>query len=373
MRIGIEIKAFKNGSTGIARYLRNIMDRLQKLDETNDYFLFECSPSGYPVRSTRWKKILLPWRMPGIFWQQFLLPGTLKKFELDVLWSPEQICPIFHQGPIFTTVHDLAALRFPHSCQKSNYLIQKHLFPATIRRSTLLLPVSDFVGSELLALYPKLVDSGRIRTIANGSPDWNRCANDSSAGDEPFLFFAGNAEPRKNLSRLIDALELLHDRGIRIALHIAGPPGWKNRDLHAKIASSKVRDSIRFLGFLSEGDLREQYRTCTAVVYPSVYEGFGLPILEALSTGARVITSRGTVMEQIAGTAATYFDPFDSRDIAATIAGSLEAPLTSQPKQEDVNRILDTYSWEKSARTLLESFTSLAVPNRKFPPRVIRP
>lgn len=356
MKIGIDIKAFKNGTTGIARYLRSIMDRLQEIDAVNEYFLFECTPSDYTITNKRWKKILLPWRLPGIAWQQFVLPHHLKKHAIDVLWAPEQICPVLYRGTIFTTVHDLAALRFPESCQKSNYLIQKFLFPATIRRSALLLPVSDYIAREVVATYPKLTDANRTVTVTNGSPAWPREHTLRASSQPPVLFFAGNREPRKNLGRLIDAIEIVHREGVAVKLRLAGPAGWKNNELHAKIAASPVRDAITFLGYLTEEDLREQYRTCAAVVYPSVYEGFGLPLLEAFSMGARVITSRGTVMEEIAGAAARYFDPFDSSDIARVIRTVLAETPPDAAAFADYRRVLDTFTWEASARKLLGLF-----------------
>jgi glycosyltransferase involved in cell wall biosynthesis len=257
---------------------------------------------------------------------------------------------------VFTTVHDLAALRYPESCQRSNYLIQKHLFPRSIRRSVLLLPVSEYIGREVLAAYPDLADPGRLVTVTNGGPSWPPDSGPRTVADPPFLFFAGNREPRKNLGRLIDALEILRRDGVRIGLHLAGPAGWKNSSVDAKIAASPVRGAVTFLGYLSEEELRRQYRSCAAVVYPSLYEGFGLPVLEAFSTGSRVITSRGTVMEEIAGDAARYFDPLDSGDMARTIGAALaEGP----PGSGDIARyraILDTYTWEASARKLLGLF-----------------
>ena len=362
MNIGIDIKAFKNGATGIARYLRNMMDHLQRLDSVNNYYLFECTSSGYVVTSPLWKKVLIPWKLPGIFWQQCILPPVLKRHSITVLWAPEQICPVLYRGTILTTVHDLTALRYPHSCQRSNYLIQKYLFPRTIERSALLMPVSDFVGRELVACYPERIRPERLKTVSNGSPDWETRHEPASRADPPFLFFAGNREPRKNLLRLVEALELLHGRGTTVALHLAGPPGWKNHAVDRRIADGPLRDSITCLGYLSEEELREQYRRCSAVVYPSVYEGFGLPVLEAFRMGARVITSRGTVMEEIAGAAARYFDPFDSNDIARAIEETLSLAPPGKEEYRLFEEVLDKYSWEKSALLLLEAFTKAGSP-----------
>ena len=354
MRIGIDIKAFKNGTTGISRYLRCLMDRLQEIDTRNDYLLYECTKSDYVVTNPRWKKVLIPWKLPGILWQQFILPGHLKRDRIDLLWAPEQISPVLYHGTVFATVHDLAALRFPESCQRLNLFNQKYLFPVTVKNAAKLLPVSDYIGRELLTVYPKRVTPDRVVIITNGSPEWKCRHVPERQSEEPFLFFAGNREPRKNLIRLIEALELLKTEGLTITLRIAGPPGWKNKDLHARISTSTVKEQIRFLGYLSEQQLMEQYHDCRAVVYPSVYEGFGLPGLEAFCMGTRVITSRGTVMEEIAGSTAAYFDPFDPRDIARTIRETMALPPPGTSEFAGFREVLDTYSWEKSARRLLE-------------------
>lgn len=356
MKIGVEVKAFKNGRTGIARYLRMLLNWLQKIDVDNEYLLFTCTPVEYEIINPKWTMTVSPSRMPGVVWQQLVLPGILTRENIDLLWSPEQICPIRFNGPVITTVHDLTALRFPETCQRSNRYIQKYLFPATIRSSSCLIPVSNYIGRELLTSYPVEMGDKKMITVTNASPDWEpQCSQASSAG-EPFLFFAGNQEPRKNLIRLIEALEILRDNGTIMALHIAGPSGWHNQALKDKIAASPMKEQVRFLGYISEDDLKRQYRTCTAVVYPSLYEGFGLPLLEAFCMGARVITSKNTVMEEIAGDTAVYFDPFDSGDIARVISTVIGKPFNPETFSARVRPVLSEYTWEKSARKLLDLF-----------------
>jgi hypothetical protein len=141
MRIGIEIKALKNNNTGIYRYLREILDVLQKIDSKNDYFLFECHCSKYSVKNSRWKIITTPWKLPGIVYQQVYLPFLLKKFAIDLLWSPEQICPIFHMKKIrvILTIHDLVHVHFRQTSQWSVTLIHKLFGLASIKRRQFLL------------------------------------------------------------------------------------------------------------------------------------------------------------------------------------------------------------------------------------------
>lgn len=356
MRIGVDIKAFKNGSTGIARYLHSILDELQQQDTDNDYLLFSCAPSEYALSNPRWKKIITPWRGPGIVWQQLVLPGLLKKHRIDVLWAPEQVCPVFTSRDIriVSTVYDLTFLRFPETCVWSNRWIQKLLFPLTISRSDVIAPISDFVGREVNRWYPRRMHMKTMRTISCSGQGWSVPKDYDPARRQNFLFFAGNLEPRKNLDRVIRALELLYMRdGLTVPLHLAGPSGWKNHTLHALITNSPIKSSILHLGYISEEQLIQEYLTCKALIYPSLYEGFGMPVLEAFSLDCPVITSKGTVMEEIAGDHAMYCDPANITSIADAIKRVHNAHERTEVMQKR-SAVVSVFSWKTSA-TLLHS------------------
>jgi glycosyltransferase involved in cell wall biosynthesis len=360
MRIGVDIKAFKNGATGITRYLRSILDELQKLDCTNEYVLFSCAPSDYVLSNSRWKKVITPWRLPGILWQQLLLPGLLIKNRIDVLWAPEQICPVYCPRSIrvVTTIHDLTAQHFPGTAEWSVRLIHSGLTAAVLRRSNCIIAVSDFIRKDLIDYFHNAVTTGKIVAVSNGLPEnWAPPKSYRATDRKDFLFFAGNMEPRKNLERLVKALELLHEKdGLTLPLHLAGPAGWKNHSLQALIDKSPIKKSIRHLGYLSEEELIQQYLTCKALVYPSLYEGFGLPVLEALSLDCLVLTSAGTVMEEIAGEAAIYFDANDVRSIAGSIKMISELPFDRNRFLKNRLVILKTYSWKKASLSLMDIF-----------------
>lgn len=359
MRIGIDIKAFKNGSTGIARYLRSIMDNLQKIDRENDYFLFECTLSDYNITNPRWKKIFIPWKLPGILWQQFVLTNHLIRHKIELLWAPEQICPIYTNRTIkiITTIHDLVAFRYPKTCQWSNLWIQKLLLKKAIIRSNVIAPVSDYVKREVDALFGNELKNTLNIPVYNGSPKWSLPTNYSFINRKDFLFFPGNLEPRKNLRRLISALELLFQRyGLQVPLHLSGPVGWRNQSLHSLIEKSSVKNFITHLGYLSESELKTQYLSCKALVYPSLYEGFGLPVLEALTLDCPVLTSKGTVMEEIAGSAAIYFDAGSVESIAQTIKLTYEPEFDRNDCLNRKSAVLERFSWDQSARKLLSLF-----------------
>jgi glycosyltransferase involved in cell wall biosynthesis len=358
MRIGIDIKALSNNSTGIARYLRETLDHLQLIDHENEYMLFECRESGYSLKNTNWIKKKTNWFFPGVIWQQLVLPFLLKKHSMDVFWAPEQICPVFFMKAIkiITTVHDCVAVHYPKTSQWSVKTIDKILFNRTLKKSHLIITVSDYIKKDLLSSYRAILSPDKIIVIPHGKPEWKSPGNYNENTRSEFLFFVGSNEPRKNLINLVKALEILLNNGHIVDLYIAGPQGWRNQKYFRHLQKSPVRNQIHFIGYCSDRKLQNEYMTCKAFIYPSLYEGFGLPVLEALYFDSIVLTSRGTVMEEIAGPAALYFNPEDPNDIARIIESIYLPNFSRNDTLKYKKDVLQKFSWEKSATQLLESF-----------------
>ena len=171
------------------------------------------------------------------------------------------MCPIFLPRAItvLLAVHDLAFLRYPQTCVWSNRLIQKYLLPGAIRRSDIIAPVSDYIAREMEHAYPGLLPGEKMRPVYDGGPGWHLPPGYAEGNRRDFLLFVGNLEPRKNLVRVIEALELLRrNHGMTIPLHLVGPAGWKNRSLHATIEASIIRKDIIVRGYLSEEELKRE-------------------------------------------------------------------------------------------------------------------
>lgn len=354
MRIGVDAKVLKNNS-GITRYLTSLLNSLQATDNENDYFLFEQKPSDYRITNNKWKKVLIHSKMPGIIWQQILLPFFLKKYKIDLLWAPEQTCPIFFIGkiPVFLTIHDFASIRFPQTCQNTVVLISKLFMKQSIKKSTYLLPVSNYIENELRNRFAPIINNKKIVSVTNAAPDWKQISSYLASEREDYLFFVGNLEPRKNLISVLIALEILYKRGFKnLKLYIAGPSGWKNNDILCFIKNSVIKENIIFLGYISDYELKMHYSKCKAFIFPSIYEGFGLPILEALSLNCIVLTSKDTVMEEIAGKAAIYFNPRDPEDIAQSIRCLFEPQFLREKYLSYAKNVLETYTWEQSSEKL---------------------
>lgn len=360
MRIGIDIKAFKN-STGIARYLRNVMDNLQKIDHENEYFLFRCRPFEYHIENANWQFADSFTRLPGIVWQQFVLPGVLEKYGIDILWAPEQIAPCFKKGAkrTITTIHDLTHIHYPYTVQKINFTIQKYLLPEVIKQSDRIVVYSDYIKDDVYSNFGHILDQNNVIKIPLGKPeDWNLPDDYSADKRKDYLLFAGNMEPRKNLINLIKAMEIMSNKfGINPELHIAGPAGWRNRELRKYMDTSIVKDKVKILGFVTDNELQKEYAECRALVYPSVYEGFGLPVLEGLMMDCVVCTSENTVMQEVAEDCAVFFNPHDPQDIAGKLRNIYSEEFNRGRFLEKKEKVLCKYSWRGNAVKMFELFT----------------
>ncbi len=362
MNIGIDIKALYAGQGGIATYIARILDALQEIDVDNNYYLFEKNPSSYKIVNKRWKKIVVGSKLPGTVWLLCKLPFYFSKYGLDVFWGPEQITACLinpAKVKMISTIHDVAVKRCPHTMQTSNYWINVLFLKASIRKSAKVLTVSHCIKKEICEFYPKSIVPENIIVTYLGKPDWIVSDSEKSVRNDNLLF-VGSFEPRKNLMALLQALLICKKaRSQSIPLRIVGPSGWKNNAMYKFINDNDLSSQVTFVGFLDHERLFQEFKTCKAFVYPSIYEGFGLPILEAMTAAAPVFTSKGTSMEEFASDAAIFFNPSDPQDIADKLLAFYTADSESRAKVVRYGELLKRFSWRKTASQILPVLTNL--------------
>ncbi|MBR2271158.1 MAG: glycosyltransferase family 4 protein [Fibrobacter sp.] len=364
MRIGIDIKCLRYNNSGIGRYLCSLLDALQQIDNENEYFLFSPHAIEYPITNKNFKlcphsgKFAFQKKIPGILWQQLTLPRLLKQYQIDAFWGPEQTLPLGKSNcKKVLTVHDFVYKRYPETMRKSVRWINNHIGEKSILEADVVAVNSDFTKSELLHFHPNIAQE-KIEVVPCGincavSPF---CANPQRKG----LLFVGSLEPRKNFANLVMALEILDKKGIQVTLIMTGPKGWKNSSENSLLQNSPVAKNIQHLGFVSDDKLRNLYASSAAVIFPSVYEGFGLPVLEALNYKTPVLTTKGSVMEEIAEDCGIYFDAKNPESIAQTIEAFLNGPQDFLSDKEDKRKaILEKYQWKNSAKKLVQIFERL--------------
>jgi glycosyltransferase involved in cell wall biosynthesis len=348
MRIGVDISSLAIGNSGIQVYIRNILFELQRIDFKNDYFLFEPIPSGFVINNPKWtlftsrKK-----KYPGFgtIWFQCILPCLLSKTKIDYLWSPEYFCPLFvrKKTRVLLTIYDCTNHYYSQTMDRLYYRRFQWFYKRSIRRANAIVTISEFIHKEINKIYLNNLDK-RVYVGHCGKPSWTLPSGYTPEKRSDFLFFPGNFEPRKNILNLIKAMEILHVKGRVVHLHIAGPSGWNNDAIHAYINNSNIKEAITFLGFIKEDSLIEQYCTCKALIFPSLYEGFGMPVLEALCLDCLVLTSKNTVMQEICG---------DAEDIAKEITNIFGNEFNRESYLKQKENILKSFSWKKTASEIL--------------------
>jgi glycosyltransferase involved in cell wall biosynthesis len=288
-----------------------------------------------------------------IAWEQVIAPSVLLRDRPDVLLCPLNVVPLLSPCPSVVTVHDLAFLRFDlHKRAKRRYL--SALTRLSVKRAAHVITVSEFTRREVLDLLE--VDPDKVTAIPNGRDErlqpQERAAIEAfrQQHDLParFLLFVGTLEPRKNVPTLLRAYAQVKDQ-LNMPLLIGGGKGWRYDEIFALVQQLDVEQDVRFLGFLPQDDLVLYYAAATVLVYPSLYEGFGFPPLEAMSVGTPVITSNVSSLPEVVGDAALTVSP---QDVAALANALVRLACDPTLQQELRNRGLvraQQFSWQRAA------------------------
>ena len=293
MRVGYDVAPLLLDNAGTARYVRGVLDELQVRDHLE---VRELSWGG-PGRLTA--------AVRDVAWYPLGLP--LHARRLDVLHCTTFRAPLKATVPVVVTVHDLAAIRFPELFTAWTRLYARTFLRRVLRSATRVLAVSEFTKRDVVALAG--VDASRV-DVAHNAADATVFTPGGAVAQGEYVLAVGTLEPRKNLPRLIEATARLG-----LELRIAGAAGWGGVEVHGA--------HVRWLGRPSDEALAEQLRGALCLAYPSLWEGFGIPVLEAMLCGAPVVTSRDSAMAEVAGDAAELVDPHDVDAIAAGIERAL--------------------------------------------------
>lgn len=300
----------------------------------------------------------------GVVWQQFHLPRRLARGDLDLFWSPLLTLPRRSPLPSVVTLHDLAALHVPETLPAK---VRWSLIPfleRTVERADAIVAVSRATADEIAAEWPAA--AAKTEVIWNGvDPEFRPAAAEAISAtrarlDSPdgYVLYAGTLEPRKNVELLLDAWETLAiARGAETLppLLLAGPYGWKGRPLERRI-EAMAGAGVRRLGRLERAELVATVQAASLFVYPSFYEGFGLPPAEAMACGVPVVVADRSSLPEIVGDAGLRVDPDDPGDLAGAIAELLDAPARAAELGRRGLERSSAFSWPAAAARLADLF-----------------
>ncbi|MEA2069613.1 MAG: glycosyltransferase family 1 protein [Verrucomicrobiota bacterium] len=374
MKIGFSTFVLDGGQTGVATYIRELLRFLQLEDSENSYDLLMAGNDAdlIPLTNPNFGKTVVPsiigQPLVNLAWHNTALPVAGKKHDVLHIPSARRI-PLVKRTKVVATVHDLAAFAVDAKYDSARMFFNRKIVPAMIRNADHVITVSEFTRNDIVRYtgYPE----SRISVIHSGI---NHDVFHPVPGDEareklqmlhglekPFFIYVSRLEhPAKNHIRLIEAFErfkLENDSAHQLAF--AGAD-WNGADaIKARAAESPVKDDIKFLGFVPLKNLPLLYSGCDLMVFPSLFEGFGFPIVEALACGAPVACSNTSSMKEIAGDLLPTFNPMDSDALFQCMETLASKGWSAETRTRGMD-YASRFDWRKTARGVMEVYRSLA-------------
>ncbi len=356
MRIAIDAR--KLHDYGIGTYVRNLVAWLAKMDGDHQYLLV-CPPRDIEFVRSLGPRFEAYEERAGNYSvrEQLSLPLALARAHVDLFHAPHYVVSPFTNVPFVVTIHDCIHLRFPQYLpNRLAHMYARTMMRSSARRAQRVLTVSEASRQDILHYLH--VPADRVEVIHNAlderlaaapTPESLAEVRSRYQLESPFILYAGNIKPHKNLERLVEAYSILRRRGVQHArLLIIGDEVSKYPVLRRLVHRFQLHPHVRFFGFVSDAMLSALYRLASVFVFPSLYEGFGLPPLEAMAAGAPVVASNTSSLPEVVGDAALLVDPMD----AGAIADAMARVLTDDALRDDLIRRgherVKAFSWQRS-------------------------
>jgi len=353
--------------TGVGQAIIELTRALAATDRWFDVAVLCTSPELLPELADRagWRIVPCPGAAGGTLrkalWTQLVMPRVLRRLGADLLHCLQFVAPLRLPCPSVVTVHDLGYLRFPHTIEQPRRLYYDRLVPASLRRARAVVCNSRATADDVVAWFPEVAN--RVWVTPFGAPQWVRgrpVASPDRGGAAPFLF-VGTLEPRKNVEGLLRAYERFVAEREAAGLDcpqlvLAGGRGWRDTAIRSRLAALAASGRVIVEDYCNPDELWQHYSLARALLLPSLHEGFGFPILEAMAAGLPVLTSDRGAMAEVGGDATLRVDPEDQR---ALVAGMHRLTDDVRLRRDLVRRghaNLARWTWEETARTTGEVY-----------------
>lgn len=370
MKIGIDARFFGPIGKGLGRYTQKLIENLERVDAVNQYFIFLRSDNfdDYQPKNKNFQKVLADYRW--YTWEeQIKFPWLLRKYRLDLMHFPHFNVPILYFGRFIVTIHDLILLHFPTRRGSTlspffywfKFMAYRITIKSALYRSKHVIAVSQFTKKDILANY-KNIPSKKIYVTYEACEDF--CMLSPEKDKEilarygiikPYIMYVGNAYPHKNLERLVLAFEKVKEIIKNLKLVFVGNEDYFYRRLKKMVQERNTPDVI-FVGFIPDYELDTVYHNVSAFVWPSLYEGFGLPPLEAMAKGSPVASNDHECMKEILGDSPEYFNGKDINDMARIIERVVNNENFKKELIKKGYRQVEKYSWKRMAQKTLSIY-----------------
>jgi glycosyltransferase involved in cell wall biosynthesis len=371
LRIGLDAHMVGGRETGNETYVRGLVDGFSELDRNFDLTVFHVGEAWRPPGPRLHFERLTgagPWRRLAAD-----LPRLAARARVDVLHTT-YVAPLWAPSRLVITVHDISFATHPEWFSNRDRVMLSTAVPWSIRKAARIITVSETCRAEIVERYR--VPEGKVVAIPNAAGAAALPIGEAEAKAElgalgidpsrPYLLAVGNLQPRKNLPRLLEAFRLIVERGHDLDLVVAGVQRYRGAEVIA--GARDLGNRVHFPGYLTDRQLAACYHSAEVFVFPSLFEGFGIPALEAMAHGVPVACSGGGALEDVCGPAAVYFDPLEVESITAT----LERVLSDRRLREELGRSGRVrereFSWSRSAELTLSVYEAAMSGDRPLTP-----
>ena len=363
LNIGINVRNILGSKMeGFGNYSYELVKRITVNHPKQSFVLFFDRPVDPKfVFPSNVQTVVLypPTRHPllWILWFEWSLKMAMKKYRIDLLWSPDGFCSLGAKVPQIVTIHDLNFEHYPKDLPWLVSMYYRTFFPKFARKAKHILSVSNFSKKDIVEKYG--VSNNKISVVYNGiseeyrvqTPDEISETRRQYSNGKPYFIFVGSLHPRKNVHRLIEAFAEFSLKNSEIDLVIVGNAMWRQEEFNL---TNETKDRVHFLGHLSTNELSHITGAAFALSYVPYFEGFGIPLVEAMRCGVPIISANASCLPEIAGDAAIYCDPFSVQDITAKLhILSNDSTLYQQLAENALNRSA-LFSWDKAAEEVWE-------------------
>ncbi len=365
MRVGFDLTPLCGPPTGVGVYTAQLFLHLHPLLE--HHLVAFAHRHALWLPSSRPYSLLTPrWSLNKTLWMQCVLPWVIARAKVDICHFTNSVAPLMCPSPFVVTVHDASLWLTPEYHYPRRLIAMRPLIPLVVRRAAAVVTVSHSARLDLMRVLR--VPRERIHVIYEAPAphfrpliygEWVERVRRKYTLPQRFVLFVGTLEPRKNLERLIQAFAQVRQWGLPHKLVVVGQQGWKEQRIFALVEQLNLQREVHFVGYVPDKDLVCLYNLAEVFAFPSLYEGFGLPVVEAMACGTPVLTANRGALAEIAGPAAELVTPEDVGSIAEGLYRLLTDPELAAQRREEGLRWVRRFRWERTAQQTLRLYQSL--------------
>jgi glycosyltransferase involved in cell wall biosynthesis len=372
MIIGLEASSLHGWKSGVGYYTENLLSSVMRMSPEHEYILFsnrDMRASWQPLgREVVYSQGFFPVRS---VWMQTVLPGTLRKAGPELCHFTNYLAPLTLRCPYVVTIHDMTLFITPRLHNFKKIVLDRTLIPHVARRADAIITVSNSARDDIVRHLR--VPRKKIKVISNAiSPAFRPVTGEARLEAirqkygirGPYILYVGTIEPRKNIARLIQAFAQLKAIRLPHKLLIVGQPGWHCAPIYGEVERLGLQSEVIFTGYVPFEDLPALYSAAESMAFPSVYEGFGLPVAEAMACGTPVVTSNSSALAEVAGDNALLVNPLSVSEISHALTRLHQDPdLRRELSRRGISRAAE-FTWDRLARSTLDLYEEVVSANQ---------